>query len=497
MFINPMLWKRLKLARVCCVAVASSILCLLSHGSFAASAPPLNDACSAAEVIPGGAPFPRFSSITPDVSAATIVGDAPAPTDCYPGTISRSIWYQFTPTASGFYVLSVDDTETTVPDTLMGLYTSAGGCAGPFVKYACNDDAFGSINPRQSAIGTNLTANTPYYIVVWVVDPFVGGSVQMKISKPSVPTNDVCSGAEVISATVPSASSTNDVYFATATSDPPVSDCGAPGLRSVWFRFTPTTTASYKFSTCRPKVTWINDTLMALYSATTACGTLTKVACDDNGCGFQSTLTASLTSGTIYYVVVWDLEPGEPVAGETALQVGVSRLLPPTVTTLAASSITSTSVVLKAAANPNTAITGGWFEWGTNTSYGNTNFAQSLGSSVFDVAYQQTLTGLVPRTLYHYRAVATNSVGRATGVDRTFVWTTNRPSLAITRRSDGINRIRFTGSTGEVYKVDGSSNLPGWTELGQANDPAGNGSFEYFDTKAQVAPRTLYRVRGP
>src|SRR4051794_7043433 len=116
-----MFWNRLSLIGCCRLIMVTYILCLQSSFSFAASAPPANDLCAGAEVIPGGAPFPRLSTVTFDVSGATTVGDAPVPTVCFPGAVSRSIWYQFTPTASGFYVLSVDDTETTVPDTLMGI----------------------------------------------------------------------------------------------------------------------------------------------------------------------------------------------------------------------------------------------------------------------------------------------------------------------------------------------------------------------------------------
>src|SRR5436305_1956875 len=108
-----MLWKRLKFSRRCGVALAMTVLGLL-QASFvsAAPAPPPNDTCAGAEVIPGNGPFPRYSSVTADITGATnTFGDPPHPTDCYPGNdIFSSIWYQFTPATGGVYVLSVNDT---------------------------------------------------------------------------------------------------------------------------------------------------------------------------------------------------------------------------------------------------------------------------------------------------------------------------------------------------------------------------------------------------
>src|SRR5882724_12354262 len=106
-----MLWNRLKLSRFCSVTLAlfTFVFC---QSSFlqAALAPPPNDLCDNAEIIPGTGPFPYLSLRIPDITAATTNGDpVPLPSDCdYIQGLkpSRGIWYKFTPTASGFYVLS-------------------------------------------------------------------------------------------------------------------------------------------------------------------------------------------------------------------------------------------------------------------------------------------------------------------------------------------------------------------------------------------------------
>src|SRR5438046_5771727 len=155
-----MFWNVLKFIRCCPPALTVCLCFFWSPFAYADSAPPPNDLCSGAEIIPGAGPFPYRSIIVPDITGATEAGD-PIVTDtnCYQ-VVSRGLWYKFTPAVSAVYLLSVNDTATTVKDTLMGVFTSAGGCSGPFVLVACNDDA----GFLQSAIATNLTANTPYYI---------------------------------------------------------------------------------------------------------------------------------------------------------------------------------------------------------------------------------------------------------------------------------------------------------------------------------------------
>ena len=65
----------------------------------------------------------------------------------------------------------------------------------------------------------------------------------------------------------------------------------------------------------------------------------------------------------------------------------------------------------------------GWFEWGTTTSYGNataqTYFPESFSNN--DPSIYDTIYGLSPNTLYHYRVAASNYVGTGYSSDATFV----------------------------------------------------------------------------
>ncbi|PYJ01789.1 MAG: hypothetical protein DME25_17490, partial [Verrucomicrobia bacterium] len=92
---------------------------------------------------------------------------------------------------------------------------------------------------------------------------------------------------------------------------------------------------------------------------------------------------------------------------------------PPDVTTLQVSGSNGVAL-LNGDVNPGGASTVAWFEWGTNTSYGNATPSIAVGSGLENVSVSAPLTGLSPRVAYHYRIVATNSAGRAFGEDSFF-----------------------------------------------------------------------------
>jgi FG-GAP repeat len=93
----------------------------------------------------------------------------------------------------------------------------------------------------------------------------------------------------------------------------------------------------------------------------------------------------------------------------------------PTVVTGAATSITASSATLNATVNPNgETVTDCHFEYGTSTAYGTNVPCTSLpGSGGNPVAVSAPVTGLT-HVVYHYRIVATNTLGTAEGADRRF-----------------------------------------------------------------------------
>jgi hypothetical protein len=155
----------------------------------------------------------------------------------------------------------------------------------------------------------------------------------------AAPANDLCGGAEVIPGAGPFpylTAVTADITDATETAGDPAPSCQASHSRSIWYAFTPATTASYTIQNCQgdgPTATTVADTVLAVYTSAAGCaGAWTQIACDDDSCttlALNSTLSANLTAGTTYYILNWLYGTTAPTAGSTAVQIRVSQNLPP------------------------------------------------------------------------------------------------------------------------------------------------------------------------
>lgn len=308
-------------------------------------AAPDNDLCAGAEVIPGAGPFPYLSG-THDLTDATTDGDPPLPS-CQTN-LSRSVWFAFTPAASGSYALSLcadGPTGTSVEDTVLAVYGAAGDCAGlAEVEGGCDDDSC-DVGDLQSVIAAvDLSAGTPYYVVAWkygATAPAAGlGAIQLRVSQNPAPApappNDRCEGAEVIPGAGPFpylTSVTSDVSGATTAGDPPAPTCQPNVSRSVWYSFTPAGSGRYTFSLCAdaPTGTTVDDTTMAIYQAAGTCSGFTQVdgACDDDSCTSEAAQSlirgVPLAAGTTYSIVVWQYGLLSPAPGNTAIQLRVSE----------------------------------------------------------------------------------------------------------------------------------------------------------------------------
>jgi phosphodiesterase/alkaline phosphatase D-like protein len=84
------------------------------------------------------------------------------------------------------------------------------------------------------------------------------------------------------------------------------------------------------------------------------------------------------------------------------------------------------------------------FDWGATNQYGNSvPCSQTVGMGVGTVPVSAALSGLSPNTIYHFRVVATNSVGTSDGSDQTFTTLPNPPVLT-TGNATGVTQ---TGAT--------------------------------------------------
>jgi hypothetical protein len=113
----------------------------------------------------------------------------------------------------------------------------------------------------------------------------------------------------------------------------------------------------------------------------------------------------------------------------------------PAVTTVSAYGIANTSATLSGAVNPNGALTAFWFDYGTTTNYGVSTVPIFFGGTSLGV-FDSGLTGLLPGTIYHFRATGTNLVGVAHGADLTFQ--TPGALLVVTSLADsGAGTLRY------------------------------------------------------
>jgi hypothetical protein len=142
-----------------------------------------------------------------------------------------------------------------------------------------------------------------------------------------------------------------------------------------------------------------------------------------------STSIEGLTPNTEH---VFRVLAANSAGADTSLERRFTTLLaPPTVTTDSATAVTANGATLNGRVNPEGISTTVAFEYGLTTDYGNLATAdESPLLGTIEQTVQAAIDGLEPGTTYHYRVVAENDGGRATGDDRTF--TTPSPELAVT-----------------------------------------------------------------
>ncbi|BCS34401.1 hypothetical protein TBR22_A36310 [Luteitalea sp. TBR-22] len=95
----------------------------------------------------------------------------------------------------------------------------------------------------------------------------------------------------------------------------------------------------------------------------------------------------------------------------------------PVAITASPNSVTKSDAALAAMVTPNGLPTNVHFEWGATNAYGKATPPVLIGSGHSAVAVSTRLTGLPAGTEHHFRVVAVNSAGRATGDDRKFLTT--------------------------------------------------------------------------
>ncbi|HRI05200.1 MAG TPA: FG-GAP-like repeat-containing protein, partial [Pyrinomonadaceae bacterium] len=202
------------------------------------------------------------------------------------------------------------------------------------------------------------------------------------------------------------------------------------------------TTGYFRYSTTSPGT--CNDTFGTRAPATggTALGSGTSAV------AFNQAITGLTGATTYFYCAIAQNSIG------TGFGAVLSFSTPdaPTVTTNAATSVTSTSATLNAAANPNSDATTGWFRYSTtdpgtcNDTFGTRaplSGGSSLGSGTSAVAYSNAISGLLPGNTYFYCGIASNSLGTRFGAVLSFTTLAEAPTVT-TNAATLITKISAT-----------------------------------------------------
>lgn len=128
----------------------------------------------------------------------------------------------------------------------------------------------------------------------------------------------------------------------------------------------------------------------------------------------------------------------------------------PTATTMAASSVGSSTATLNGTVNANGLSTTVTFEYGLSSSYGSSVTSSTLTSST-SASVTGSLTGLTAQTTYHYRVVAANSYGTTYGSDLTLTTTAVGAVTAPTATTSAATAATTTATLNGTVNANGGS----------------------------------------
>ncbi|MEM8713213.1 MAG: hypothetical protein AAGG01_19890, partial [Planctomycetota bacterium] len=205
--------------------------------------------------------------------------------------IENDVWFNWTATVTG--TIALDTCVTSTVDTKVAVYSGTSCASSPI---ACNDDADCGL---QSRLSFSAVAGQSYLIRVGTYPGAAVGGGQIHVVEPGGGPGtgaDDCIGAEPIS---------GEGTFAFDNSGAST-DGLADGLcdffgqtqidNDVWFAWTAPADDSYTLQTCGQTGV---DTKVAVYGGT-SCPATAPIACNDDSCALQSSVTFQASVGATY-----------------------------------------------------------------------------------------------------------------------------------------------------------------------------------------------------
>ena len=153
------------------------------------------------------------------------------------------------------------------------------------------------------------------------------------------------------------------------------------------------------------------------YGSTTSYGSTTPSGNFGTTSQMISYTITTLSPGTLYHyrLTAYNGNGTSHGSDQTFTTTGTGT---PTVQTLDATAVTTSSAQLNGTLNPNGLSTTAHFEYGLTTAYGNNTVSGNFGTLSQNIGY--SVSGLIPNTTYHFRLDASNTSGPSYGVDKTF-----------------------------------------------------------------------------
>ena len=174
--------------------------------------------------------------------------------------------------------------------------------------------------------------------------------------------------------------------------------------------------------------------------------------------------------------------------------------LAPVVTTLAASTVTTNSATLNGTVNPGGGVTTWYFQYGYSTSYGYSSGTSNLAASFNTATVSNSISGLVPGTIYHASLVAANGSRTVSGSDVTFTTVGVAPTaqtLAVTGVSatNATLNASITPGSYTTYYFDYGTTISYGNSTAGGNLSAGTTPVPVSEATSGWTPATQYHVR--
>jgi hypothetical protein len=255
-----------------------------------------NDNCSGAIPLTVGASF-SAGAVTSSNVGSTIDGTLPS---CNSDAVDN-VWFTVVVPASGNVTIEIREAAgSSFDDSVLTVYT---GTCGSLNEIACNDDTNADLFSLVSLTGQ--TPGATLYVSAWKYDSTVdSGNFQISAYE-LISTNNICSQAIPLTIGTDFASGSIVTNNGGATTDGTVPSCNGDAVDNIWFSVVVPASGNVTIETNEVSGSPFDDSVLTVYSG--SCGTLTEIACnDDGGDGFFSLVTLTgQTPGSTLYVSAW------------------------------------------------------------------------------------------------------------------------------------------------------------------------------------------------